>query len=290
MALGSARRRWRGVLSAAAATPRSPSCSARSRSPCSSTCSGAGRGAPSASTSSSSPTSSARRRRHRRAPRAARALAPGARGRRRPVVVGWPQVGFGWGLHTRKRAWVEHSEMPAALARLRAARERDSPPPRRAVGSCSSPTATDASRSSSTSGATTARVSAMGLRARALEVRWFPGTPRRSSRRSAGSSARSGSSSPGRSRGGPCPGRSALRGRPPRGGRGRGACAPATWREAALSEGDRAPRPVSRGRPGSYLHETERPPSRGTLQPSQPPPSSARRGPLRVERDGETPW
>jgi len=41
------------------------------------------------------------------------------------LVVGWPQVGFGWGLHTRKRAWVEHSEMPAALARLRAARERD---------------------------------------------------------------------------------------------------------------------------------------------------------------------
>jgi len=41
------------------------------------------------------------------------------------LVVGWPQLGFGWGLRTRKRAWVEHSELPAVLARLRAERERD---------------------------------------------------------------------------------------------------------------------------------------------------------------------
>lgn len=41
------------------------------------------------------------------------------------LVVGWPQLGFGWGLRTRKRAWVSHTELPAVLARLRAERERD---------------------------------------------------------------------------------------------------------------------------------------------------------------------
>lgn len=41
------------------------------------------------------------------------------------LVIGWPQIGFGWGLRTRKRAWVSHSELPAVLARLRAERERD---------------------------------------------------------------------------------------------------------------------------------------------------------------------
>jgi hypothetical protein len=40
------------------------------------------------------------------------------------LVVGWPQIGFGWGLRTMKRAWVSHAEFPALLARVRADRER----------------------------------------------------------------------------------------------------------------------------------------------------------------------